>query len=137
MLIHKGSNLVVELDPMATCWFCKNPVYRDKFIVFPCLHCVHAKCFLSGMHLYWDTRGMLQLIALASRAVRDLKKREALADIACASCPICGELSLEVLDRDFVRKKDPDMTMWELPEVTRKLPEPVVQRRIAPPSQRS
>jgi hypothetical protein len=96
---------------MATCWFCKFPVYRGKFVVFPSLHAVRAKCLLSNMYLYWDTRGIPQFIALASRALRDAKKRERLADIICASCPICSELSLEVLDRDFVRKREPDRDM--------------------------
>jgi hypothetical protein len=128
LIIQRGPSMVIELDPMATCWICKGPIYRMRFLVFPCLHTVHVKCLLSNMYLYFETTQQLQLVALSAKAAKDPNKTAGLADLLCASCPICGELSLAVLQKSFVRKHDvTEKARWALPPVERMIP------KAAPP----
>ena len=121
-VIQKGPQMVIELDPLATCWICKGQIFKDRYLVFPCMHTVHVKCLLSSMHLYYEPTVQLNLISMSARAMRDEKKAAGLADLVCKSCPICGELSLTLLDKGFVQPNEvKDKTMWSLPEITRKI----------------
>lgn len=114
-VVSRGNQLVVELEPIATCHICKQSVYKDRFLVFPCMHAVHVKCFLSNMHLYFRPTMRLSLISLAARAAKDEGQRDKLAAIIRKSCPVCGELSINVLDKDFVLKEEKEeREMWSL-----------------------
>jgi len=114
-VIGKGASLMLELDPLATCWICKQSIFKDKFLAFPCLHCLHIKCFLSHMHLFYDATSRLNIISLAARAIKGSKQLTKLGEEICKSCPVCGELSVNVLDKDFVMKEEIDeREMWRL-----------------------
>jgi hypothetical protein len=115
-IIQKGPSIVLELDPLAACWLCKLPIYSDKFLAFPCEHAVHIKCLLANMHMYFSPSEQLNLISSAARCAKDETKMSGLADIITRSCPICGERSLNVLNKDFVRKYDDrSRELWALP----------------------
>ena len=117
-LIRIGPKLQANIEPMAICEICKNSIYTDKYLVFPCNHCVHVTCFMRSMHLYYSPIMRLNLISLSSRAIRDEKRASSFGDVICKSCPICGELSINVLSKGFTIKQEVQpRQMWSLPPV--------------------
>lgn len=115
-VIRVGPSMTCQMDPLAICWFCKGSIYTDRFLVFPCNHSVHVKCFLANCHLYYKPVEILNLISLSSRAMKDEKKASGLANVICKSCPICGELSTNVLEKDFIIKEEQNSRkIWYLP----------------------
>lgn len=122
-LIRVGPKMAINLDPIATCSICNMLIYTDRYLVFPCSHTVHVKCFLDSMHLYFDPIMRLNLISLSARAMRDEKRSSGLADIICNSCPICGELSINVLSKGFTIKQEQNSLegqVWYLPPTRKK-----------------
>jgi hypothetical protein len=77
------------------------------------------------MSQFWDCTEQLFLISMSVRAMRDEKSAKGLADWVCKSCPICGELSISGLNKDFVGAgEDRDETgkkAWRLPGVEKKV----------------
>ena len=115
-IIATGPSMMVQLEALQTCAICKQSIYRDKFLVFPCLHTIHIKCLLSNMNLYWTATERLNIISLAARAMKNEKNTTRLAEAVSECCPICGELSCEVLNKDFLLKEEiEERQMWELP----------------------
>ena len=48
--------------------------------------------------------------------MKDEKKASGLANVICKSCPICGELSTNVLEKDFIIKEEQNSRkIWYLP----------------------
>ncbi|KAK8853894.1 Vacuolar protein sorting-associated protein 18 like protein [Tritrichomonas musculus] len=119
-LIRIGPKLTANLDSIALCSICNQSIYTDRYLVFPCNHTVHVSCFLDSMHLYYDPIIRLNLISLSARAMRDEQRSTELADIICNSCPICGELSINVLSKGFTIKQEfgpgTDGDLWHLPK---------------------
>lgn len=114
-LISRGTQLRVELDSLAQCALCKQSIYKDRFLVFPCYHTVHIKCLLSNMNLFYTAPEMLNLISLTSKASKSENANKLLSEYISRSCPICGELSVRVLDKDFILKEEVDARqMWKL-----------------------
>jgi len=115
-IIAAGPSMRVELDALQSCAICGQSIYRDKFLVFPCLHTIHLKCLLSNMNLYWNATQRLNIISLAARAMKCEKNTNRLAEAVSECCPICGELSVEVLNKDFLLKEEyEERGMWALP----------------------
>ncbi|OHT04100.1 hypothetical protein TRFO_06394 [Tritrichomonas foetus] len=115
-LIRIGPKLTANLDSIATCSICKNSIYSARYLVFPCNHTVHISCFMDSMHLYYDPTMRLNLISLSARAMRDEKRASGLADVICKSCPICGELSINVLSKGFTIPQEKEQaSIWSLP----------------------
>lgn len=123
-LIRVGPKLTSNLDSIALCSICNQTIYTDRYLVFPCNHTVHVCCFLDSMHLYYDPIIRLNLISLSARAMRDEQRSSELADIICNSCPICGELSINVLSKGFTIKQEfgpgSDGDLWALPKILKK-----------------
>ena len=114
-IISKGVHLTLNLDPLATCFLCKQSIYKDRFMVFPCQHTVHIKCFLSNMNLFYSAPDELNLISLASKAAKSDVANKMLSEQISRSCPVCGELSVKVLNKDFIlREEKEDRDMWSL-----------------------
>ncbi|EAX94621.1 hypothetical protein TVAG_287560 [Trichomonas vaginalis G3] len=114
-LISRGTQLRVELDPLQQCALCKQSIYKDRFLVFPCYHTVHIKCLLSNMNLFYTAPEMLNLISLTSKAAKSESANKLLSEYISRSCPICGELSVRVLDKDFILKEEVEAReMWKL-----------------------
>ncbi|KAH0790912.1 hypothetical protein GPJ56_005047 [Histomonas meleagridis] len=120
-VIRVGPSMACQMDPLAICWFCKGSVYKDRFLVFPCNHCVHVNCFLANSHLYYTPVERLNLVSLSAKAMREEKRAIPLANVICRSCPVCGELSTKVLNKDFAIKEEvTPRKMWGLPPAMKK-----------------
>ena len=104
----------IEIDPSCYCEFCKEPIYQGRFIVFPCHHAVHVKCFLENMSLYFSPADQLNLIALQSSALRKSKDRDDLIEQLSRSCPMCGEISVNALDKKFTIEDPSEEKQWSL-----------------------
>ena len=114
-IINRGVHLTINLDPLATCFLCKQSIYKDRFMVFPCQHTVHIKCFLSNMNLFYTAPEELNLISLASKAAKSETANKMLSEQISRSCPVCGELAVKVLNKDFIlREEREDRDMWSL-----------------------
>jgi hypothetical protein len=83
----------IELDPMdARCIFCGQSVCDSGFDVYPCGHVAHISCLTSNMTTFTKHQDIYG----------DLFNPEALTKALSASCPACGLVSLNVLDKKFV-----------------------------------
>jgi hypothetical protein len=121
--IKRGPIMALELEALATCWLCKIPIYSERFLAFPCEHTVHLKCLLANMHIYFSPSEQLDLISRAARVSRDEAKITGLREKVCRSCVICGEVALNGLNKDFVRKyDDAQKRLWSLPSLAGVLP---------------
>lgn len=104
----------IEIDSSCYCEFCKEPIYQGRFIVFPCHHAVHIRCFLENMDLYFSPADQLNLIALQSSALRKTSDREELINQLSRSCPMCGELSINILNKGFTINDPVEEKQWSL-----------------------
>ncbi|OHT15740.1 hypothetical protein TRFO_42351 [Tritrichomonas foetus] len=117
-IIQKGTKITYNVDPVASCWFCQNSIYKEKFIVFQCNHMFHIKCYFNSMHIYYEPEERLQLISTTLLASRYPKKEENLQHYICDSCPICGERAINEIGKDFLTRREASANdIWDLPPV--------------------
>jgi hypothetical protein len=64
------------------CELCKNPLFSKEGIVYPCGHVIHVEC-------------VRKLLAALNRSDKTDAKNE---------CPVCGFVSVEMIDLPFERR---------------------------------
>ncbi|EAY20485.1 hypothetical protein TVAG_238570 [Trichomonas vaginalis G3] len=104
----------IDVESSELCEFCRQSLYTDKFIVFPCHHALHIHCFLENMDLFFEPVEQLNLIALQANALKREDTRAKLIDALSKSCPFCGELSVEILNKSFVVEDQEQIDKWAL-----------------------
>lgn len=104
----------IDVDSSELCEFCRQSLYTDRFIVFPCHHALHIHCLLENMDLFFEPHEQLNLIALQASAMKREDSRAKLIEKLSRSCPICGELSVEILNKSFAIEDEEQVQKWSL-----------------------
>ena len=84
-LVKNCEEKAVKLTSMTSCSQCKKPIFTESGIVYPCSHILHYKC--------------------AKELANQIKNEK--IDFT-ADCPICGFLSIKLIDQPFILDKDSD-----------------------------
>jgi len=110
----------VLLEPGEACAVCGEVLLERRFWVWGCGHGCHGDCAGRAVER-WGAKATAKRIKDIRRLVEiggiERKRRDALVkeldELVGASCPVCGDLAIRMVDEPFVGK-DEDVGSWAL-----------------------
>lgn len=108
------------VEPGERCWICRLPLLMKQFFVFPCQHSFHAECLgkmVCGIAGPVKGRRIKELQSEIGRGMVQGVKREKLVaeldGLVAASCVLCSEMAVKMIDEPFITDLD-DKNEWAI-----------------------